>query len=168
VSEVPETPDAGPVPSGPTATGESPLRTLTQKVNWLIDQAHPGGRGPYTNAEVAELITRTTGEPVSHTTIWKLRNGKTQDPHKRLIEAMARTFGVPPAFFFDDYDPRAAGLLREQVEMLALVRDSGITTVQLRAIARLPDDARQAVVNLIEATARAESRKRGSGEGEQV
>lgn len=168
MSEAPETPDAGPVPGGPPATGEPQLRTLTEKVNWLIDQAHPGGRGPYTNAEVAELITRTTGEPVSHTTIWKLRNGKTQDPHKRLIAAMARTFGVPPAFFFDDYDPQAAGLLREQVEMLALVRDSGITTVQLRAIAGLPDDARQAVVNLIEATARAESPKRGSGEGEQV
>jgi transcriptional regulator with XRE-family HTH domain len=166
VSEAPEAQDAAPVPGETPAGSQPPLRTLTEKVNWLVDQAHPGGRGPYTNAEVAELITRTTGEPVSHTTIWKLRNGKTQDPHKRLIEAMARTFGVPPAFFFDDYDPRAAGLLREQVEMLALVRDSGISTVQLRAIAGLSDDARQAVVSLIEATARAESRGRGSGEGE--
>ena len=166
VSEAPETQDAGPVPGGTPATGRPPLRTLADKVNWLVDRAHPGGRGPYTNAEVAELITRTTGEPVSHSTIWKLRNGKTRDPHKRLIEAMAKTFGVPPAFFFDDYDPEAAFLLREQVELLALVRDSGITTVQLRAIAGLPDDARQAVVSLIEATARAESRRRGGGEGE--
>jgi transcriptional regulator with XRE-family HTH domain len=166
VSEASEAEHAARVPGEAPATSQPLLRTLTEKVNWLIDSAHPGGRGPYTNAEVAELITRTTGEPVSHSTIWKLRNGKTQDPHKRLIEAMARTFGVPPAFFFDDYDPQAAGMLREQVEMLALVRDSGITTVQLRAIAGLPDDARQAVVSLIEATARAESRKRGSGEGE--
>jgi transcriptional regulator with XRE-family HTH domain len=138
-------------------------------VDWLIAQAHPGGRGPYTNAEVADLIARTTGEPVSHSTIWKLRNGKTQDPHRRLIEAMARTFGVPPAFFFDDYDPEAAGALREQVELLALVRDSGITAVQLRAIAGLSDQARQAVVSLIEATARAESGSRpgaaGAGNG---
>ena len=166
MSEAPEAQDVGPVPGEATATSLPPLRTLTEKVNWLIDQAHPGGRRPYTNAEVAELITRTTGESVSHSTIWKLRNGQTQDPHKRLIEAMARAFGVPPAFFFDNYDPRAAGLLREQVEMLALVRDSGITTVQLRAIAGLPDDARQAVVNLIEATARAESRRRSSDEAE--
>ena len=29
------------------------LRTLADKVNWLIDQTHPAGRGPCTNAEVA-------------------------------------------------------------------------------------------------------------------
>ena len=34
------------------------LRTLADKVNWLIDQAHPAGRGPYTNNEVADLIER--------------------------------------------------------------------------------------------------------------
>jgi transcriptional regulator with XRE-family HTH domain len=148
------------------AAGEPPLRTLKDKVNWLIDSAHPGGRGPYSNAEVAELIQRTTGEQVSYTTIWKLRNGQAQNPQKRLIEALARTFGVPPAFFFDDYDSQAAGLLREQVELLTLVRDSGITAVQLRAIAGLPPEAREAVVNLIEATARAESRTRTGSGGE--
>ena len=150
---------------GAAATREPPLQTLADKVNWLIDRAHPPGRGPYSNAEVAELVQRTTGEPVSYTTIWKLRNGQAQNPQKRLIEALARTFGVPPAFFFEDYDEQAAGLLREQVELLALVRDSGITAVQLRAIAGLPDEAREAVVSLIEATARAESRRRGSSEG---
>jgi hypothetical protein len=50
--------------------------------------------------------------------------------------------------------------------MLALVRDSGITAVQLRALAALPDDAREAVVSLIEATARAESRRRSSRDSE--
>jgi transcriptional regulator with XRE-family HTH domain len=152
--------------AGGLSAGEPPLRTLKDKVNWLIDRAHPGGRGPYSNAEVAELIQKTTGEQVSYTTIWKLRNGQAQNPQKRLIEALARTFGVPPAFFFDDYDPRAAGQLREQVELLTLVRDSGITAVQLRAIAALPPEAREAVVNLIEATARAESRRRGSSENQ--
>lgn len=158
------------VPEG-TAGGDrpptvEPLRTLKDKVNWLIDRAHPVGRGPYSNQEVAELVTRATGEQVSYTTIWKLRNGQAQNPQKRLIEALARTFGVPPAFFFDDYDPQAAGLLREQVELLALIRDSGISAVQLRAIAGLTEAAREAVVRLIEATARAESDRRGSGDRE--
>ena len=39
----------------------------------------------------------------------------------KLIKAMARTFSVPPGFFFDDYDDGQAGLLQEQVELLALV-----------------------------------------------
>jgi hypothetical protein len=75
-----------------------PLRTLADRVNWLISTAHPAGRSAYSNAEVATLIRKTTGEPVFHTTIWKLRNGQATNPQKRLIEAMARTFGVRPAF----------------------------------------------------------------------
>ena len=158
-----DSPDA-PQPAGtPPAEGGPQLRTLADKVNWLIDRAHPVGRGPYSLQELSDLIQRATGEDVSYTTIWKLRNGQAQNPQKRVIEALARTFGVPPAFFFDDYD-QDAGLLQEQVEVLALIRDSGITAVQLRAIAALPDDARQAIVSLIEATARAETRRRGPAE----
>lgn len=40
---------------------------------------------------------------------------------------------MPPAFFFDDYTGQA-GLLQEQVELLALVRDARISSAQLRAI----------------------------------
>ena len=78
------------------------LHTLADKVNWLIDRARPAGRGPYTNAELASLIQRATGEQVSYTTVWKLRNGQAANPQMKLIAALARTFGVPPGFFFDD------------------------------------------------------------------
>ena len=124
------------------------LRTLADKVNWLIDRAHPAGRGPFSNNEVAALIKDVTGEEVSYTTIWKLRNGQAQNPQKRLIEALARTFGVPPAFFFDDYSEQA-GLLQEQVELLALVRDARISSAQLRAILELSPQARQAITDLV-------------------
>jgi transcriptional regulator with XRE-family HTH domain len=139
--------------------GSPPLRTLADKVNWLIDRAHPAGRGPYSNAEVIALIEKVTGEQFSHTTIWKLRNGQAANPQMRLIEALARTFGVPPAFFFSDYDDEQAGLLREQVELLALVRDTGVTSAQLRALLQLSPGARQAVADLIEHTARTEARR---------
>jgi transcriptional regulator with XRE-family HTH domain len=139
--------------------GDPPPQTLADKVNWLIDNAHPAGRGPYSNAEVAALIEKVTAEQYSHTTIWKLRNGQATNPQMRLIEALARTFGVPPAFFFSDYDDELAGLLREQVELLALVRDAGVTSAQLRALLELSPGARQAVADLIEHTARTEARR---------
>ena len=139
--------------------GDPPPRTLADKVNWLIDKAHPAGRGPYSNAEVIALIEKVTGEQFSHTTIWKLRNGQATNPQMRLIEALARTFGVPPAFFFSDYNDEQAGLLREQVELLALVRDAGVTSAQLRALLELSPGARQAVADLIEHTARTEARR---------
>src|SRR5579863_654214 len=148
--------------------GAPVLRTLADKVNWLIDRAHPAGRGPFSNYEVAALIKDVTGEDVSYTTIWKLRNGQAQNPQKRLIEAMARTFGVPPAFFFDDYDEEQAGLLREQVELLALVRDARITGAQLRAILELSPQARQAITDLVEATAHDDTRRRRGEHDEAV
>ena len=148
------------MPDEATAGEESTpvLRTLADKVNWLIDRAHPAGRGSFSNNEIAALIKDATGEEVSYTTIWKLRNGQAQNPQKRLIEALAKTFGVPPAFFFDDYDEQA-GMLKEQVELLALVRDARISSAQLRAILELSPEARQAIVSLVEATARDEPRR---------
>ena len=137
------------------------LHTLADKVNWLIERAHPADRGPYSNTEVAELVKDVTGEEVSYTTIWKLRNGQAKNPQMRLIEALAKTFGVPPAFFFDDYDEKQAGLLQEQVELLALIRDAHINTAQLRTILSLSDEARQAVADLIEITARNQRNNQG-------
>jgi len=142
------------------------LRTLADKVNWLIDRAHPAGRGPYTNNEVADLIEETTGEQISYTQIWKLRNGQAQNPQMRLIEAMARTFGVPAAFFFPEFDEKQAGLLQEQVELLAMIRDARVDTAQLRAILGLSPEARRAITDLIAVTAQDEARRRGApGEG---
>jgi transcriptional regulator with XRE-family HTH domain len=150
-----------PVPDASQADqpARPPQRTLADKVNWLIEQAHPAGRGPYSNSEVATLIEKVTGEPVSHTTIWKLRNGQATNPQMRLIESLARTFGIPPAFFFDDFDESQAGLLQEQVELLAMVRDLGVTTAQLRALLGVTPEVRQAVTDLITITARAEAER---------
>lgn len=141
-------------PAGDTAG--APPRALAEKVEWLISHAHPAGRGPYSNAEVVTLIAKATGQEFSHTTIWKLRNGQAANPQMRLIEALARTFGVPPAYFFDDYDEEHAGLLREQVELLALIRDTGVTAAQLRTLLQLSPEALQAVTDLIKHTAQKE------------
>ena len=103
--------------------------------------AHPADRGPYSISEVCFLIDKATGEQVSYTTIWKLGNGQSQNPSKRLIEPLARTFGVPPAFFFDDYDEEQLGLLKEQVELLTLIRDAKITSAELRALLGLEQKA---------------------------
>jgi len=133
---------------------DPPPRTLAEKVDWLISHAHPAGRGPYSNAEAAALIEKTTGQQVSHTTIWKLRNGQAANPQMRLIEALATTFGVPPAYFFDnnDDDEQQAALIREQVELLALIRDTSVTATQLRTLLRLSPEALQAVTDLIQHT----------------
>jgi transcriptional regulator with XRE-family HTH domain len=139
--------------------GKPGLRTLAEKVSWLIETAHPAGRGPYSIAEVCIKVYAATGEQVSHTTIWKLANGQSQNPSKRMIELLAKTFGVPPAFFFDDYDEEQLGLLKEQVELLTLIRDAKITSAEFRALLGLDAEGRKAIASAITRTAHAEAQR---------
>jgi hypothetical protein len=151
--------------AGHAAKSTPPLRTLADKVNWLISTAHPASRGSYSNAEVTALIRKTIGERVSHTTGWKLRNGQATNPQKRLIEAMARTFAVRPSFVFGDHDDSQVGLIQEEVEMLAMIRDASITADQLRPFLWLSPQARQLIVDFVTVVARDEARRR-AGQGE--
>jgi len=57
-------------------------------------------------------------------------------------------------------------MLKEQVELLALVRDARISSAQLRAILELSPGARQAIVSLVEATARDDARRQRSEHGD--
>jgi transcriptional regulator with XRE-family HTH domain len=129
-------------------------------VNWLISAACPADRGPYSNAEVAALIRKATGEPVTGTAIGKLRSGQAANPQKRLIGAMAQFFGVPPDFFFDGYDDDQASLIQEQVEMLAIIRAADIAPADLRVLLGLSPEARQLILGFVTVAARDEARHR--------
>jgi transcriptional regulator with XRE-family HTH domain len=137
--------------------GRPVLKTLADKVNWLIEQARRADGGSLSNADVCRMILKVTGEEVSVTTVWKLRNGQQANPQMRVIQALATTFGVEPAFFFEDYDEDKLGLLRDQVELLALVRDADITSAELRAILGMDTASRTALASLIGRAARAAS-----------
>jgi transcriptional regulator with XRE-family HTH domain len=149
----------------PADTGKVPLKTLADKVNWVLDKAHPAGRGRFSDAEVCFKIHAATGEQISTTTIWKLRNGQLTNPQLRVIEALAKTFGVPAGFFLDDYDEDKLGLWREQVELLALIRDAGITAAEFRAFLGLDAEGRKAVAGLIERAARGDAPAPGHAQG---
>jgi transcriptional regulator with XRE-family HTH domain len=152
------------MPDESADSGRPVLKTLADKVNWLIAQAHSAGGGSLSNADVCRLILKVTGEEVSVTTIWKLRNGQQVNPQLRVIQALATTFGVEPAFFFEDYDEGKLGLLQEQVELLALVRDAGITSAELRAILGMDTAGRRALAGLIGRAARAEAQEADQGQ----
>lgn len=147
-SELPGEDAAAPVP-----------RTVQDKLRWLMDTAHPAGRGPYSIQDVCLLIARTTGEKVSHTTIWKLVTGQQVNPSMRVIDVLARSFGVEPAFFFDDGVPREAVLDREGIELLAEIRDQGITIAGVRELLALGPEGRKAVTGAIARAAAAEARR---------
>src|ERR1700722_16970118 len=133
-----------------SASAPAALSTFAEKLSWLIDRAHPAGRTALGNAEIAALVRDKTGEKVSHNAIWELRTGKTVNPTKRLIEALATTFGVPAGFFFDDYGDQQTRMLAEEAELLGLIRRADADQAQLRAYLNLRPEARRAMSGLIE------------------
>ncbi|MBT2233051.1 XRE family transcriptional regulator [Nonomuraea sp. NEAU-A123] len=137
--------------------GEPSSPSLADKIDFLFRTVYPAGRGPYSYAEAAAGIEELTGEQVSHTSLWKLSTGRATNPTKRLIEALAAFFQVSPAYFFDDEASKQIG---DQVELLALLRDTGMKGAHLRAFFELSPEARDMVRELIERTARLEQRHR--------
>ncbi|MDL4813203.1 helix-turn-helix domain-containing protein [Actinomadura opuntiae] len=137
--------------------GDVAVPPLARKVDWLFRRVHPVGRGPYSAQEAAVAIEEMTGEKVSHNTLWKLRTGKHDNPTKRVLEALAAFFGVPPSYFFDDEIFRT---VEEQIELLTMLRDTGVRGAHLRSFLQLSPEAQQMVGELIESTARLEQRAR--------
>jgi transcriptional regulator with XRE-family HTH domain len=151
--------------AAPGSAVTAPPKTLADKVNWVLGRAHTAGRGRMSDAEVVFKIHEVTGEKISTTTIWKLRNGQQTNPQLRVIEALAKTFGVPAGFFLEDYDESKLGLRREQVELLALIRNSGITAAQFKTILGLDDEGRKVIADLIRPTIRPAGQASGSDPG---
>jgi transcriptional regulator with XRE-family HTH domain len=123
-------------------------QTLAQKLDNLVRTVHEPGRGPYSTREIADAINQRHGEQViSHSTVANLLSGKQTNPTKAVLELLAEFFRVPTAYFFDD---AMATRLGAELELVAALRDAGVRDLALR-VAGLDDDARQAVLAMIDA-----------------
>ena len=146
--------------------GVPPLETLADKISWLMEHANPGGRGPLSAQDVSYLMLEVAGEKYSSNAVWRLKSGEQTNPAYRVIRALAKVFGVEPGFFFDELDEQQLGLVKEQVELLALIRDTKITSVQFRALMKMDPEGREVFADMIRRVAIAEARVQGAGQGE--
>ncbi|MFD7432245.1 helix-turn-helix domain-containing protein [Streptomyces sp. NPDC059818] len=108
--------------------------TLADKINRLFETVVQGGRQPYNTEEVARAISEA-GIPISGSYIWLLRKGQRDNPTLKHLEGIAKFFGVPPAYFFDD---QVASDVHTQLALLAALRDSNVQHVALRAAGLSP------------------------------
>lgn len=140
-----------------TAEGLAPQMTFADKLDLLFRTIYPAGGKPYTYEEVSTGIRELTGQEISGTAVFKLRQGKSLDPKKSTIEALAAFFEVPPAYFFDG---QSAADIRDQLELLTVLRDTGVRGAQLRTFFELSPEAQDMVADMIVRTARLEQNKR--------
>ena len=139
-------------------------RTLGEKIEWLIQHMWPeGAPPPRTNAGIAAAITAATGEEMSSTSIWKLRTGRGDNPTQRTLTALAAFFKVPVGYFFEGQEAQPAG---DQVTLLALLKEKGITGATLRSLTEISGRGRQHIAEMIESLARMEQNHNGTSQGE--
>src|ERR1700759_2058684 len=104
--------------------------SLAAKLDKLFQAVRPGGRGEYSYQEVADAIRGGGGPTISATYLWQLRKGLRDNPTRNHLAALARFFGVSPAYFFDE---DAAEVVDAQLSLLAAMRDASVRSVALRA-----------------------------------
>ncbi|MCW2539638.1 MAG: transcriptional regulator [Frankiales bacterium] len=105
------------------------LDTFAGRLNYLFQTVHPRGQRPFSYDHVAESITKERGIDISANYIWMLRSGRRDNPTLRHMEGLAWFFGVSPAFLSDAEE---AGRVREQLDKLSTIADSGLQHVAMR------------------------------------
>nr|WP_309238524.1 hypothetical protein [Actinoplanes aureus] len=140
------------------------LETLADKLEFLFDRVRPGAEelGPneaagrrYTTKEIAtkinEAATRDgTGVTISAAYVGEMRRGITTDPRTSHVQALARAFGVDPAFFLDSQVTRR---VQEQIDLLNELRQMKVQQVALRRVLRqqgLSDDSARLIEQLVD------------------
>lgn len=113
---------------------DGPENALADKLNHLFTNVVPAGRPPYSSEEVARAIT-ADGTPVSGSYIWLLRKGQRDNPTLRHLEGLAKFFGVPPAYFFDD---QVTAAVDTDLDLLMALRDAGVQKLALRTAGLSP------------------------------
>src|SRR3954471_1278972 len=86
------------------AGGQTAPSTLADKLNALIQERWAGGKVPG-NAVVARCIREETGLSISTGYMWMLRTGARSNPTGPRLHALAKFFGKPPSYFYDDNAP---------------------------------------------------------------
>lgn len=109
-------------------------RSFAAKLNHLFETVVPVGRGPFRTEEVARAIS-SGSVSISGSYIWLLRKGSATTPPSKHVEALARFFGVPPAYFFDD---RTTQAVDGELELMVALRSAGVQHVALRAAGLSP------------------------------
>lgn len=113
-----------------TADPQRSLATFADRLNFLFETVHPATRGPYSNDQVAETISTQQATKISAAYIWLLRTGRRDNPTIKHVEALARFFGVPPGYFFNE---DTAGQVAQELRLVQALKTVGVQKLALRA-----------------------------------
>ncbi len=143
------------MPEAPDRPGE----TFAERLDWLFRTTRDSTGKPYSVRHVAGELTRR-GCKISHTHLSNLRQGRSPDPRRSVVEAIAAFFGQPPTYFTG----QPAG--QDPHDLVHALADPHIKQVAMRLVdARLSPEGHAAVVAMIEQVQRLEAAARSRRDG---
>lgn len=84
--------------------------SFAERLSTLIDSSRADGRAARSYREMSAAIERGGGPAMSPAYIQQLATGKRINPKIHYVEALAKLFGVPVTYFFDEAEPEVAGV----------------------------------------------------------
>lgn len=117
--------------------------TLAEKIDRLIQAKRARDRRSHSYKDLAAAITGIGDAPISAAYLWQLHMGRKDNPQKKVLETLARFFGVPVTYFFDTEE--ATRLYEE----LPIALDADVRRMALRA-ADLSPESRAIIGQMIE------------------
>ncbi|MEU4254318.1 XRE family transcriptional regulator [Amycolatopsis sp. NPDC026612] len=142
-------------------------RDFADKLNHLFAVTKSPEGEEYSNDFAADSIT-AAGTKISGTYVWQLRKRKRDNPTIKHVEGLAKFFGVPSNYFFDDdvtdrVDQQLRELAAEQQRLKANAGDQEAQRIAMRA-GELTPDRRQLVMDLLDVVYRDQQAARERGE----
>ena len=109
---------------------------LAAKLNRLFETIPQPDGSEYTNKAAAAALS-AEGVTVSVQHLWHLRTNRADNPSFRLLEGVARLFGVPIAYFSD---PDVEAQVAAELDTLAALRNAGVKSLLTRAHGVSPEN----------------------------
>ncbi|MER5889529.1 hypothetical protein ABT160_37375 [Streptomyces sp. NPDC001941] len=142
---------ATPVPApGPGAT-------FADKLNYLFDNLRPprdgdpdrtnSRTGEFSHAYVAKTISGYGEGSLTSAYIYKLRKDEVSNPTVRVVQLLARFFGVPSSYFVDDATTER---FSRQFAFVHQLNEAGVRNIAMRSVG-LSEQSQAAVLRLVEA-----------------
>lgn len=119
------------------------MASLAEKIDQLFEtHTRPDG-SPYNHKDVE----RGTDGAIDSAYLWRLRNGKAENPGYKILAALSRFFDVPVAYFYQEEDETR---YLQELQLGRTLRDKPeVGEIALR-IADLDEEARRDVASMIE------------------
>ena len=109
---------------------EGQTKTFAERLRFLFEVVRdPSGR-PYNVTEVAEVIQANGYSAISRGYISAMKEGLKPIPSRDCVEAIARFFGVPADYFYND---DIAAWVEKEIRLVSALRNSPVKNISLQA-----------------------------------